>query len=170
MIAGLILSDNLDEDCSLAFLGENLETFQVETNEEIVELVEEKSPDVLAVDAGTEQGQKEFTKQEKELKEEGYIFTPNSHQKRKVERMQSLERHLNHSMGGQIEIIRFEPQITAKELAIDSEKDLRSIGVEGEIGNVEEFDATLGAITARFYSQGQFDDYGVVVPEPLDNS
>jgi predicted nuclease with RNAse H fold len=170
MIAGLILADSLEEDCSLAFLDEKLETFQVETNDEIVELIEEKEPEVLAVDVGTEQGKEEFTKQEKELKEEGYIFTPNSHQTRKVERMQSLERHLNHAMGGRIQIIRFEPQITARELAIDSEQDLKSIGVEGDIGSVEEFDAVLGAVTARFYSQGQFEDLGVVVPEPLDKT
>jgi hypothetical protein len=170
MIAGLIISDNLEEDSSLAFLGEELETLKVETNEDIVEAIEERDPNFLAVDVGTEQAQEEFTEQEKELKEEGHIFTPNSHQKRKVERVQSLERHLKHAMGGQIEIIRFEPQITAKELAIDSENDLKSLGVEGDIGDVKEFDATLGAITARFYSQDQFEDYGVVVPEPLDNS
>ncbi|MFB6100480.1 MAG: hypothetical protein ABEK16_04365 [Candidatus Nanohalobium sp.] len=167
MIAGLILSDDVEEECSLAFLGEELETMQVNTNEEIVEEVEKREPEVLAVDVGTEQSQQEFTKEENELKEEGYIFTPNSHQQRKVERMQSLERHLEHKMGGMIEIIRFEPQITAKELAIDSERDLSSIGVEGDIGGVGEFDATLGAVTARFYSQGQFEDYGVVVPESV---
>lgn len=170
MIAGIILSDDLDKNCSIAFLGDELETLEVNTNEEIVEAIEERNSEIVAVDVGTKQSQKEFTKEEKELKEEGYIFTPNSYQKTKVERMQSLERHINHAMGGRVEIIRFEPQITAEELAIDSEDDLASLGVEGDIGSVEEFNATLGAITARFYSQGQFEDYGVVVPENLDNN
>ena len=170
MIAGLILTEDVDEECSIVFLDEDLETFEVNKNEEIVELIEEKEPEILAVDIGTKQGQKEFTKEEKELKEEGYIFTPNSHQKRKVERMQSLERHINHAMGGRVEVIRFEPQITAKELAIDSEEDLSSLGVDGDIRSVGEFDAALGAVTARFYSQGQFEDLGVVIPENLSDS
>ncbi|MFB6159343.1 MAG: hypothetical protein ABEJ95_06865 [Candidatus Nanohalobium sp.] len=170
MIAGLILSDDVEKECSMAFLGEDLETCKLTTNEEIVEKVEEKEPEVLAVDVGTEQSAQELTKKENKLKEEGHIFTPNSYQKRKVERMQSLERHLNHVMGGQVEIIRFEPQITAQELVIDSEDDLEALGVEGDIGSAEEFDAVLGAVTARFYSQGQFQDLGVVVPENLDKT
>lgn len=168
MIAGLILSDDLEKDSSIAFLGDELETLKVNTNEDIVEAIEERNPEIVAVDVGTKQSQEEFTKEEKELKEEGYIFTPNSYEKTKVERMQSLERHINHAMGGRVEIIRFEPQITAEELAIDSEEDFASLGVEGDIKSVEEFDATLGAITARFYSQGQFEDYGVVVPSSLE--
>jgi predicted nuclease with RNAse H fold len=167
MIAGLILSDDIEKESSLAFLSEELEIFKVETNQEIVEKVKEEEPEILAADVGTTQGQQELTKEEQELKEEGYIFTPNSFQKTKVERMQSLERHLNHEMGGLIEVVRFEPQITARELAIDSEKDLASIGVEGEISGTQEFDAVLGAVTARFYSQGQFEDLGVIIPEAL---
>jgi predicted nuclease with RNAse H fold len=167
MIAGLILTDDIEKESSLAFLDEELGCYKLSTNEEIVEKISEKKPEVLAVNVGTKQAQKEFTEEEEELREEGHIFTPNSHQKRKVERMQSLERHLNHEMGGEIEIIRFEPQITARELAIDSEKDLASIGVVGEISGAEEFDAVLGAVTARFYSQGQFSDLGVIVPENI---
>jgi hypothetical protein len=170
MIAGLILSEDLEEECSMAFLDEEMETLEVNTNEEIVEAIEEKEPEIIAVDVGAKQNQKEFTKEEKELKEEGYVFTPNSYQKRKVERMQSLERHIKHAMGGRVEIIRFEPQITAEELDINSEEDLASLGIQGEIGRVGEFDAVLGAVTSRFYSQSQFEDYGVVVPQNLDKT
>jgi predicted nuclease with RNAse H fold len=167
VIAGLILSETLEESCSIAFLGENLETFDATTNEEIVELIKDKEPEILAVDVGTEQAGKEFTKQEADLKEEGFIFTPNSYQKKKVERLQSLKKHVNHELGGQIEFIRFEPQITAEELAIDGDEDLASFGVEGDIGSVEEFDAVLGAVTAQFYSEGHFEDYGVIIPEKI---
>ena len=167
MIAGLILTEDIEKESSLALLDEKIECFKLSTNKEIIEKISENKPEVLAVDVGTEQAQQEFTKKEEELREEGQIFTPNSHQKRKVERMQSLERHLKHELGGQIGIIRFEPQITARELAIDSENDLASIGIEGEISGAEEFNAVLGAVTARFYTQGQFNDLGVIVPENL---
>ncbi|QGA80546.1 hypothetical protein [Candidatus Nanohalobium constans] len=170
MIAGVILSNSLDKDSKIAFLGDELETFSVETNQEIVDLVEEKQPEIIAFDVGTEQGPKEFTKAEQELQDEGYIFTPNSHQERKVERLQSLEKHLKHQLDYIPEIIRFEPQITAEELMLDGEDALKSIGIEGDISGAKEFDAVLGAVTARFYSQDQFEEMGVVVPENLDNS
>jgi hypothetical protein len=170
LIAGLILSDSLSENCSIAFLEDEIEVMKLETNKDIAEEVEERGVEILAVDVGTAQSGDEFTRDEEELKEEGFIFTPNSHQQKKVERMQSLEKRLKHATGGELEVIRFEPQITARELAVDSESDLNSLGIQGEIGDAEEFDAVLGAVTARFYDQGQFKDLGVVVPENLANS
>jgi len=123
----------------------------------------------VAFDVGTVQGPEEFTKDEQELQDEGYIFTPNSHQERKVERLQSLEKHVKHKLDYIPEFIRFEPQITSRELALDDEKALNSLGVDGDIGSAKEFDAVLGAVTSRFYGQGQYEEYGVVVPESLDN-
>jgi len=170
MIAGVILSDSLEQDTKISFLDEELDIHSVETNEEIVELFEEYKPEVVAFDVGTAQGKDEFTSDEQDLQDEGYIFTPNSHQQRKVERLQSLEKHVKHKLDYIPEFIRFEPQITAKELMLDDEQALKSLGIEGDISGAKEFDAVLGSVTARFYSQGQFEQYGVVVPESLDNS
>jgi hypothetical protein len=171
VIAGVILSDSLDEESKLAFLGDDeLEVFSVETNDEIVDLFEEFRPEIIGFDVGTEQGLKEFTKNEQELQDEGFIFTPNSHQEKKVERLQSLQKHVKHKLDYIPEFIRFEPQITAEELMLDGEDALESLGVEGDIGGAREFDAVLGVVTARFYSQGQFEDYGVVVPNNLDQT
>jgi hypothetical protein len=170
MIAGVILSDSLDRKTKVAFLGDGLEIHSVETNGEIVELFEEYQPEVIAFDVGTDQGKDEFTGDEQDLQDEGYIFTPNSHQEKKVERLQSLEKHIKHKLAYVPEFIRFEPQITARELMLDDEEALSSIGVEGDINGAREFDAVLGAVTARFYSQGQYEEYGVVVPESLDKA
>jgi len=170
MIAGVILSDTLDEDSKIAFLDDELDVFSVENNSDIVGLFERFRPEVVAFDVGTEQGLKEFTQSEQELQDEGFIFTPNSHQEKKVERLQSLEKHVKHKLDYIPEFIRFEPQITAEELMLDGEDALSSLGVEGDIGGAREFDAVLGAVTARFYSQGQFEEYGVVVPENLDET
>ena len=170
MIAGVILSDSLDRKTKVAFLEDELEIHSVETNGEIVELLEEYKPEIIAFDVGTDQGKDEFTSDEQELQDEGYIFTPNSHQEKKVERLQSLEKHIKHKLTYVPEFIRFEPQITARELMLDDEEALSSIGVEGDINGAREFDAVLGAVTARFYSQGQYEEYGVVVPESLDKA
>lgn len=168
MIAGVILSDTLDEDSKIAFLDDELDVFSVENNSDIVELFEEFRPEIVAFDVGAEQGMKEFTQSEQELQEEGFIFTPNSHQEKKVERLQSLKRHVKHRLDYVPDFIRFEPQITAEELMLDGEDALSSLGVEGDIGGAREFNAVLGAVTSRFYNQGQFDEYGVVVPKSLD--
>ncbi|QKQ98176.1 hypothetical protein GKQ38_01415 [Candidatus Nanohaloarchaea archaeon] len=170
MIAGLILKDTPGRECGLAFLDEELETYSVESNEEIIELLDEKNPEVLAADVSDETSLKEFNKNEEELKEEGHIFTPVSHEGEKVKRFEALKAGCRQHLGQDCpEFIRFEPQITADELAIHSDDGLRSFGVETEdIHSADEFDAALGAITARFYQQGQFKDLGIVVPQNLD--
>jgi hypothetical protein len=170
MIAGLILTDDVEECSSVAFLGEDTLIKDVKTNKEIVDEIADKEPEVVAVDVGTDQAAEELTEKEKELKEEGFIFTPNEFQRGKVERLQSLERHAKHEMGGDIDFIRFEPQITSQELEIAAEHDLEGLGVDADPENSKQFDAMLGAVTARFYTQGQFQDLGVVVPQHLENS
>lgn len=164
MIAGVLLRDDVNKESKLAFLGDELKIHSLNTNEEIVEKLDDYDPEVIAFDIGTEQSQKEFTKDEKSLQDEGFIFTPNSHQEKKVERLQSLERFLKHKIDSIPEIIRFEPHITSKELDLASESELMRYGVEGEIADDKEFDAVLGAVTARFYQQGDYEDYGVIIP------
>lgn len=165
MIAGLVLSDSEEVESGLAFFGEDgVETFSILDTAEIADKIVEKEPDVLAVDTGN-QVIRELTENEEELKEEGYSFTPASMQKKKVKRFQAIQNTVNHRTGTAVEFIRFEPQITSEELAIDSEAALESYGVKTEeLGSALEFDALLGAVTARFYQQGDFRDFGVVIP------
>ncbi len=170
MIAGLVLKETVEGESQLAFLGED-ETIvkQVSTNEEIIELVKQKHPTVLACDVGTEQGMKDRTKQEKELEDEGYIFTPSSHEPKRVKRMEAIKAQLFEQMGAdRPQIIRFDAHITADELAIHEDDALESYGVDtSDIDSAEQFDAMLGAVTARFYEQNQVKDLGVIVPEPM---
>jgi hypothetical protein len=168
MIAGLILKNNIEEESQIAFMGEEVETFSVSENPELVELIEEHEPELIAANAGLEQGKEELTKQEKELKEEGFIFTPNSHREKKVKRLETLKAQITHETGLQPEFIRFEPQISAEELAIGGDEALESYGVDAsDIGSVEAFDAVVGAVTARFYQENQHRDLGVIVPEAV---
>lgn len=170
MIAGLILKDAPGVECGLAFLGDELETFSVESNEEIIELLDEKNPDILAVDISDETSLKEFNKGESDARESGHIFTPVSHEGEKVKRFEALKAGCRQALGQDCpEFIRFEPQITADELAVHGDDGLRSFGVDTEgIHSADEFDAVLGAITARFYQQNQFEDMGIVVPQNFD--
>lgn len=168
MIAGLILKDNVEENSHIAFLEDELESFSVKENSELIELIEEYEPELIAANIGLKQGKEELTKEEQELKAEGHIFTPNSHREKTVKRLDALKAQLTHETGLQPDFIRFKPQISAKELAIDSDKALQSYGVDAsEIDSVGEFDASIGAVTARFYQENQYKDLGVIVPEAV---
>ena len=58
--------------------------------------------------------------------------------------------------------------ITGRELAIDSDEGLEGYGIDSSgIESAQEFDAVLGAVTARFYQQGQVREMAVSVPEPV---
>ncbi len=168
MIAGIVLKDTVEEDSQLALLSEGeLVCEPASTNEEIVDLLKEKGPDIVAVDAGDTQGSAELTEDEKELKEEGYAFTPSSHNKAASRRLKALKAMAFEKMGDDTpEFIRFSPHITSEELAIHGDEALESYGINPEnISSAEQFDAVLGAVTARFYQQNQFREMGVVVPE-----
>lgn len=169
MNAGIVLKDTVEEDTCIVFLGEEVQCCSAGTNDEIIELIREKQPEVIAVDVGVQVSKDEFTEQEEELREEGYRFTPNSHETKKVRRLEALKARLFEELGAeQPEVIRFDPQITADELAIHGEDALRSYGIDpSSIENAEQFDAMLGAVTARFYEQNQVRDLGVIIPEPL---
>lgn len=168
MIAGLILKDNLEEDSYIAFLDEEVESFSVTENSEIVELIEEREPDLIVANVGLEQGQEELNKQEKELKEEGHIFTPNSHNEKVVKRLDALKAQTNQQLGLTPDFIRFDPDISARELAIDGDEALRSYSVDPSgIDSVGEFDAVIGCVTGRFYQENQSEEHGVVVPQAV---
>jgi len=170
MIAGLILSDKEQLESKLAFLGDELKVYSLETNKEIVEKIQELEPDIVAVNSAGEITREKLSDQEEDLKEEGFNFTPSRTESKKIKRLQGLKAVLNRDMMDSPEFIRFDPQITAKELTIDGDKSLVSYGVEtSNITSARGFDAVLGAVTARFYQQEQFQDLGVIVPKNLES-
>lgn len=170
--AGLILSGEKGSKSFLSFLSDDgLEVYNVEKNSEIVEMLGNHETAYLAVDVGSKESREEFTSEEEELKEEGHVFTPNSQAMMKVRRLEMLQRQVVDELGdGGPEFIRFEPYITADELSIHSDEGLNSLSINTDsINSSKEFDSVLGAVTARFYSEGQFEEKGVVIPEPLDS-
>lgn len=170
MIAGLILKDTVEEDSIIAFLGDELEIRKVSTNDDIAEAIQEKKPEVIAADIGTVEALENLNEDEEKLKEEGFSFTPTTHERKRSRRMEALNSQLFKLMGNESpEAIRFEPHITAKQLAIHDDQGIKSLGIEtDDIKSDEQFDAALGAVTARFYQQNQYEDMGVIVPESME--
>ena len=173
MLCGVVLGETEEEESSVSFLSDEIESFTVESNEEIVELVKERKSNMVAVNTGLEE-RRRLSDEEEELQEEGFIFTPAKDDVKRVRRFQSLKAHIAHDLPGDEipEYIRFDPVITGRELAVDSDKALDSYGVDpSDIDSSYEFDATLGAVTARFFQENQVRDLSVSVPRPLrDNT
>jgi len=163
MIAGVNLKT--EGESKLAVLGKELIITSLDTNQEILEALPEEV-EVLAVNAPLENG-KGLSEKEEELIDEGHMFSPSTHNKRLNRRALHFKQLMSENRLA-TELIRFDPMITSKELAIDGDNALESHGVSSKkISNAEEFDAVLGAVTARFYQEGQCSDFGVQVPEPL---
>ncbi len=163
MIAGVMLEDSNDRESALVLLDEETEVINFETNQELVEKLMENDVEVLAVNAP-------FTKEadEEKIIEEGYSFLPSDHHGDLMKRGEALSKLVKTSMGvDRPEIIRFSPHLTREELAVDSEEDLESYGVSvPDLESAKQFDAMLGAVTARFYELNQCVDGGVIVPQP----
>ncbi|PSG99031.1 MAG: hypothetical protein BRC29_02785 [Nanohaloarchaea archaeon SW_7_43_1] len=169
MIAGLMLASRKGNKSSLAFIGDSsTETFSINNTEELIDMIVDRNPEILAINCGTELNGDNLTQDEEELKEEGYSFTPSNNEKKKVETTRAIERSIKHHMDNPPEIIRFDPFISSRELSLNSDDSVESLGVDtSNIGSSREFDAVVGAITARFYSQNQYTHSGVVVPENI---
>lgn len=164
---GIDLTENEDIDSTVAFLGDEVESHSVKSNDELADLIEEKTPGIVAVNTGLQE-RRGLSDDEEELQESGRIFTPASQDTQRVRRFQDLKNRVRQKVAGEDmpEFIRFDPAITGKELALDSDEALKSIGVEASnIESSREFDAVLGAVTARFYDQDQAKDMDVVVPK-----
>ena len=167
--SGIDLTEEDNTESTVAFLSDSLETHSLETNNELAEKVAEVQPDIVAVNTGLKE-RRGLSDEEEELQEEGHIFTPASQDTQRVRRFQDLKKRIQaHVSADELpEFVRYDPAITAKELALESDSALESLGVEAsEIDSSREFDAVLGAVTARFYDQGQASEMDIVVPEAL---
>lgn len=162
MIAGLnIRGDRV----YIAKLDENLETAVLEDDREILEEISEC--EVVAVNAPLKEG-KDLEEAESELIDEGIRFRPG--EESRGERARFLQRNAK-VKGLETEFIRFDPMVTSRKLAIEDDSGLKGLGVDAsDVGSSMEFDAALGAITARFYDQGQCRDLGIAVPRPVHNT
>lgn len=166
---GIVLTEKDEKESAVATLDKEVESRKLESNQEIAEHIKEVFPDIVAVNSGMKE-MRELSDGEEELQEQGHIFTPASQDTKRVRRFQDLKRRLEQSMASEElpEFIRFDSVITGRELALEDDKGLESLGIEtSDINSSKEFDAVLGAVTARFHDQGQTKDMGVVVPQAL---
>ncbi|MCJ7479258.1 MAG: hypothetical protein MUP63_03730 [Candidatus Nanohaloarchaeota archaeon QJJ-7] len=187
MYCGILLSGSTDEDSCVAFLEEGaIETFSVETNDEIIELVDEKSPEIITLNASPERKQRgegfsepedsegsldpetasKFREGEQELVEEGHSLLPQRMREKSVlERADHLSRRIEASGSGS-QIIESNSRIVTEILDLSGDEELEDLGIEtSDIETVWEYDAVVLAVVAKLYSDDRCEEHGIIVPE-----
>ena len=88
MLCGISFGES-GENAAVAFISEETESVSVESNKEILDLIKDKKPQIVAVDTGLEE-RRSLSESEEKLQEEGFIFTPAKDDVRTVRRFLSL--------------------------------------------------------------------------------
>ena len=167
MIAGIKLSSSEEEISGVAFLEDEVESRSLKTDEEILEILKEKEPEIIAFSVkltSPERGE-EYREGEEELIEEGYSPVPYglADTKKLQERAQSLRARLK---GLEAQFIECDSMITCEVLDITGDVDLKSYGLETkEIENTMEFEAVVIALTGLFFQRGDYEDHDIIIPD-----
>lgn len=183
---GIILKGGEDEDCGVAFITDaGVETYSTQDDEEIMELVKEYRPRIIALNAPQEvvadkifpgtveeetpldpETAKLFRSGEKELIDEGYSMLPQDMRNRRVlERAEFISNSVKRSGVG-ARIIESHPGLIAKKLEVTGDHHLEAYGLETEdIENVWEFDAVLLALTAKLFDEDMCEGDDIILPK-----
>ena len=165
-VCGIRLTGDKDRECSVAVLGEELETFSTEDDREIVERVSEERPAVVAfTNPHTRRTEKGFREDEEELVDEGYSFLPPSmFENDLLERTEFIKKSIQQNY--RPEFIETRPEVSSEILGIENDRDLEMLDMDtGEIESVGEFEAVMAALTARMYTENDYEDKGFIVPK-----
>lgn len=165
---GLVMQKSKDIDCGVAFLSDKVECFSETEDRDILELIKERKPDIIAFNTPLKASKtdQKFREGEQDLIDEGFSFLPRSmHNKHKLERTEFMKNTLKREVP-QAEIIECRPMITAEVLDVEGDEDLENLGIETEeIHSTIEFEALLAAITAKYYANEMYRDKGFILPE-----
>lgn len=184
MYCGIMLTGDADKPCGVAFLDEDgVETFSPTGDEEIVDLVRERNPSIVALNAAPErepdrvdtpnedsaldpETASQFREGEQDLVDDGHAVLPRTMRDRKLlERAEFIANSLKKSGVG-CTIIESRPGIVAKMLDVATDDDLAQHDIDpSSIQHTREFDATLLALTARMHDAEETADKDIIVPE-----
>jgi len=165
---GIKVSGERERPCGIAFLGDELETFSETDDERILELLEERKPNIIAFSVpiqGAGPTPEGFTEQEQELVDEGHTFLPRGQtDTREMERALFLKNSIKR-LGFMPEMLECRPRVTADELGIHTDDELEDHGIPSEdISSTWEFDAVLAALTAKLYDNELYEEKEFIIP------
>ena len=158
-LLGLDLSARETDATGVAtYDGGRIRTFTVYKDKDIMELINRNKPEIVAIGAPLVVVNKPFRAAETELQHLGFQLTPlntgGMHQLAK--RAASIK----YAIEATTKVIECYPSLTRQVLKISKAKELKNVGFGNIIKNEHEEDAIFDAITALFYAEGNYDQFG----------
>lgn len=135
-----------------------IRTFSFYKDPDIMEVLNRFKPEVVAIDAPLYIVRKEFRAAEKEMQQMGYLMQPlNTHEMaERAKRASSIK----YAIEGITKVIECRPGAVKKALKINSVKELKNVRFLNIIKNEHEADAVFAVITALFYKEGNYEQFG----------
>ncbi len=168
MYCGIVLTGSTDDPCGVAFLDDDTTvTASASTNDDIIALLQEHRPDVVALNAPPEREERsDFRPGEQDLVDGGHRLLPHGMRDRQVlERAAHLARQIE-AAGIGCRIIESDPHVVARMLDIADDDALADQGiVPDDIGSDREFDAAVLALVAKMEADEETEHHDLVVPE-----
>lgn len=185
---GIMLTGEKEKPCGLAFISdEGVTTHSTTGDEEIMSLLEDNRPKIIALNAPAERAKKNklhespddddesaldpetsqmFTKDEEELVNEGHALLPQEMRDQQLlERAEFLVNTVKRAGIG-AQFIQSKPNLIAETLNVEGDTMLEAYGIDtSDIEHVREHDALLLAFTAKRYDEEDYEDKDIILPE-----
>ncbi|MDY6768835.1 MAG: hypothetical protein SVW02_01880 [Candidatus Nanohaloarchaea archaeon] len=168
MHCGIVLTGTTEEASAVAFYDDgDLSVAAAAGNDDIVALVEDRRPSVVALNAPPKRSMEtEFRSGEEELVDEGHAVLPQGMRDQAVlERADHLARSIE-AAGVGTTVIESNARIAGDILGLKGDADMERYGVDAaDISSARQYDAAILAIVAALYADNRCEDHGIVVPE-----
>ncbi len=164
IVCGVDLAGKEKNPTGLAFLGDLFEVKLVYTDQEIVQEIGEKRPDLVCIDSPLSWPKSGIMREsDRKLKRYGALPPLMGGMKSLTERGIRISRELR---GLGFQVIEVFPRATQKILGIQGEEDLARFGISVSGLTKDEFDAILAALTGILHLEGKTEiiEGEIVVP------
>lgn len=165
-VTGIKLTPEKQVPCSVAILEEKLETFSTTEDQEIIENIAKEQPSVVAfTNPHIRREEKGFREDEEELVDKGHSFLPPSmFDNNLIERTVFIKKSIQQQY--QPKFIETRPEVSSDILGIEDDRDLEMLGIDTEsIESMGEFEAVIAALTARMYTENDYENKGFIIPK-----
>lgn len=158
-VIGINLSATDEHATGIATIEENkIRTFTVYKNPEILEIIQRFDPEVVCIDAPLHLSENPYRAAEKEILAMGYNPDPQNMGDNKLKIKRAIE--IRSSTLHECEFIECHLDSVKKALNISEPKQLTNVRMMNILKNQYEKDAVFAAVTAMFYIEESYEEFG----------
>jgi predicted nuclease with RNAse H fold len=135
-----------------------IRTYSVYSDENILEIIKNFKPDVVAIDAPLVVVDKPFRSAEKEMQQLGYKLLPLN-----MPDMLDLAKRassIKYAVENITKLIECHSSSTKKALNVNNTKELKNVKFLNIVKNEHESDAIFAVVTALFFKENNYDSFG----------